>query len=86
MKLALTRLLVILTLLSGTVYVTWRWGYSVNWDNWWIAVPLVLAETYALVDAYLFGVTMWRMKVRGNRRHHQLGLLPTSSSPPTTNR
>ncbi len=65
MKLALTRLLVILTLLSGTVYVTWRWGYSVNWANWWIAVPLVLAETYALIDAYLFGVTMWRMKVRG---------------------
>jgi cellulose synthase (UDP-forming) len=64
-RLAVTRLLVVLTLVTGTVYVTWRWGFSVNWDNWWIAVPLALAETYALIDAYLFGLTMWRMKVRG---------------------
>lgn len=65
MKTALIRVLVVLTLVSGTSYVTWRWLFSVNWDNWWIAVPLVLAETYALVDAYLFGLTVWRIKVRG---------------------
>lgn len=64
MQLALTRVLVVLTLLSGTVYVGWRWFFSVNWPYWWIAVPLVLAETYALVDAYLFGLTVWRMKQR----------------------
>jgi cellulose synthase (UDP-forming) len=61
----LVRLLVLLTLTAGTVYVGWRWLFSVNWTNWWIAVPLVLAETYALIDAYLFGVTMWRSKQRG---------------------
>ena len=59
------RLLVLLTLTFGTVYVGWRWLFSVNWSNWWIAVPLVVAETYALVDAYLFGLTMWRVKERG---------------------
>jgi cellulose synthase (UDP-forming) len=59
------RLLVVLTLVLGTWYVGWRWLYSVNWANWWIAVPLVVAETYALVDAYLFGITMWRIKQRG---------------------
>ena len=59
------RLLVVLTLALGTWYVGWRWLYSVNWTNWWIAVPLVVAETYALVDAYLFGMTMWRVKQRG---------------------
>jgi len=59
------RILVVLTLLTGTSYVVWRWGWSVNWDNWWIAVPLVVAETYALVDAYLFGLTVWRIKQRG---------------------
>jgi cellulose synthase (UDP-forming) len=63
-RLALVRLLVVLTLLAGTWYVGWRWVYSVNWVNWWIAVPLVLAETYALVDAYLFGITMWRARRR----------------------
>ncbi len=65
LKVLLTRLLVTLTLLTGTTYVTWRWLFSVNWENWWIAVPLVVAETYALVDAYLFGLTVWRIKVRG---------------------
>jgi cellulose synthase (UDP-forming) len=64
-KKALTRVAVALTLLLGTVYVAWRWLFSVNWSVWWIAVPLVVAETYALVDAFLFGLTVWRMKVRG---------------------
>ena len=53
MKQLAIRLLVLLTLLTGTLYVGWRWLYSVNWVNWWIAVPLVVAETYSLVDSYL---------------------------------
>jgi cellulose synthase/poly-beta-1,6-N-acetylglucosamine synthase-like glycosyltransferase len=64
-KQLLIRVLVVLTLLAGTLYVGWRWLFSVNWVNWWIAVPLVVAETYALVDAYLFGMTVWRIKTRG---------------------
>ncbi|MEO5851862.1 MAG: glycosyltransferase family 2 protein [Nocardioides sp.] len=62
---ALTRVLVILTLFFGTMYVGWRWLFSVNWDYWWIALPLIVAETYALIDAFLFGATVWRMKQRG---------------------
>jgi len=65
MKQLLIRLLVVLTLVAGTLYVGWRWLFSVNWVNWWIAVPLVVAETYSLVDSYLFGLTMWRRKDRG---------------------
>ncbi|WP_223163728.1 glycosyltransferase family 2 protein [Nocardioides humilatus] len=59
------RIVTVLSLLAGTVYLVWRWGWSVNWDYWWIAVPLVLAETYALIDGYLFGFTIWRIKRRG---------------------
>ncbi|MDX6357946.1 MAG: hypothetical protein QOH37_1000 [Nocardioidaceae bacterium] len=65
-KKAFTRLMVALTLLLGTVYVGWRWAFSVNWGAWWIAVPLVLAETYDLLDAFLIGLTVWRMKIRGD--------------------
>ena len=65
MKQLAIRILVLLTLTSGTLYVGWRWLFSVNWVNWWIAVPLVVAETYSLVDSYLFGLTMWRRKDRG---------------------
>ena len=61
----LVRLCAALTLFLGTVYIAWRWTDSVNWSVWWIAVPLVVAETYSLVDSYLFGATMWRRKERG---------------------
>jgi cellulose synthase (UDP-forming) len=61
----LLRVLIVLTLVSGVNYLVWRWLDSVHWSAWWIAVPLVLAETYSLIDAFLFGATMWRMRVRG---------------------
>jgi cellulose synthase (UDP-forming) len=61
----LIRVLVVLTLSLGVNYLVWRWLYSVNWANWWIAALLVLAETYSLVDAFLFGATMWRLRERG---------------------
>ena len=64
-KQLLVRVVVVLTLLLGTLYVGWRWIFSVNWPNWWIAVPLVVAETYALIDTYLFGLTVWQIKRRG---------------------
>ncbi|WP_461186592.1 glycosyltransferase [Arthrobacter sp. Z4-13] len=58
------RLLVVLTVILGVNYVAWRWLESLNWSAWWIAVPLVLAETYSLIDVCLFGLTMWRLKKR----------------------
>lgn len=58
------RAVVVLTLLLGVNYIAWRWLDSVNWSAWWIAVPLVLAETYSLIDMALFGVTMWRARTR----------------------
>ncbi|MFC4904866.1 glycosyltransferase family 2 protein [Kocuria oceani] len=61
----LVRLLVVLTLLLGVNYIAWRWLESLNWAAWWIAVPLVLAETYSLVDVSLFGLTVWRLRRRG---------------------
>ncbi len=63
-RLLLIRSIVILTSVLGLNYVVWRWLFSVNWDAWWIAVPLVLAETYSLVDSLLFGLGMWRLKER----------------------
>jgi len=64
-RLALIRVIVVLTAILGVNYVAWRWVASVNWHAWWIAVPLVLAETYSLVDSLLFGLTMWRLRDRG---------------------
>jgi cellulose synthase (UDP-forming) len=60
----LLKIVVVMTVLLGLNYVVWRWGFSLNWDAWWIAVPLVLAETYSLIDVTLFGMTMWRARTR----------------------
>ncbi|MBT2512612.1 glycosyltransferase family 2 protein [Arthrobacter sp. ISL-30] len=60
-----TRLIVVMTVVLGVNYVAWRWLGSLNWDAWWIAVPLVAAETYSLIDVLLFGMTVWRLKSRG---------------------
>src|SRR5262249_48274888 len=37
---------------------------SVNWESWFIAVPLLLAETYSFIDTMLFGLAMWRRRIR----------------------
>ena len=64
-RLLLIRLLIALTALLGVNYIIWRWVFSVNWDAWWIGVPLVVVETYSLIDCLLFGLMMWRLKDRG---------------------
>ncbi|WP_207456442.1 glycosyltransferase family 2 protein [Herbiconiux sp. SYSU D00978] len=61
-RILVVRILVFLTIVLGVNYVAWRWLASVNWEAWWIAVPLVAAETYSLIDVILFGVTVWRIK------------------------
>jgi cellulose synthase (UDP-forming) len=62
----LLRILVAVGVVLGVRYALWRWSSAINWKAWWIALPLVLAETYSLVDATLFGLTMWRLKARGD--------------------
>ncbi len=59
------RLLILCTALLGINYIVWRWTSSLNWSAWWIAIPLVIAETYSVIDSLLFALTMWRVL----RRH-----------------
>ncbi|WP_238419033.1 glycosyltransferase family 2 protein [Gordonia sp. 'Campus'] len=58
------RALIVVAAALGINYIVWRWLVSVNWHAWWIAVPLVVAETYSLIDSLLFGLTMWRLQHR----------------------
>lgn len=60
-----TRLLAALSFVAGLYYMQWRWLYTLNMREWWIAIPLVIAETYTLIDGALFGLTLWRS---GRRR------------------
>lgn len=58
------RALAVITVGLGCNYIIWRWFYSLNLNRWWIAIPLVIAETYSLIDVALFGLTMWRSRQR----------------------
>ncbi len=73
LKAAFIRVLVAANLFLGANYLIWRWTSSVRWSAWWIALPLVLAETYSMLDAVLFGLTMWRIKLRGEPEHPPVG-------------
>lgn len=64
-RLVTIRVVVVLAALAGADYVGWRWVASVNWHSWWIAVPLILAETYSVIDSLLFAFGAWRIRERG---------------------
>lgn len=72
-RFAAIRILAVLSVILGVNYVAWRWLESVNWSAWWIAVPLVLAETYSLIDTILFCLTMWRARDRPGPRSEPQG-------------
>ncbi|MBA3891050.1 MAG: glycosyltransferase, partial [Gemmatimonadaceae bacterium] len=55
------RLVTAVSLAFSTIYVVWRWGWTLNTDALWFSVPLVLAETYGLLTAFFMAVTAWRL-------------------------
>src|SRR5215203_3632732 len=58
------RIFVVLALATGTFYISWRYLHSINWSYWPIALALLAAESYSYLDAWLFGLGIWRLKIR----------------------
>lgn len=54
------RIIGILTTALGLNYIIWRYAYSLNMNALWFAIPMVIAETYGIVDTILFVVMSWR--------------------------
>ena len=63
-RFAVIRVVAVVTVVVGVNYIAWRWLASLNWEAWWIAIPLVVAETYSLIDVGLFAMTVWRARGR----------------------
>lgn len=61
---ALLRISIVLSALFGTTYITWRWLFSLNMHAWWIAVPLVISESYSVIDSAFFSFTVWGARTR----------------------
>lgn len=70
----------------GLTYIAWRWTNSIAWSAWFIAVPLVLAETYSLGESILYSLNMWNAKRRPAppepRRDHTVDVFITTYNEP----
>jgi cellulose synthase (UDP-forming) len=60
MRLHFFRILAVTTAILGINYIAWRYTASLNYNALWIAIPLVLAETYTVIDTILFIFMMWK--------------------------
>ncbi|MBW4575957.1 MAG: glycosyltransferase [Aphanothece sp. CMT-3BRIN-NPC111] len=56
----LFRYLALISLILGAWYLQWRITHSINWDAWWISIPLLLAEIYSFVGGVMFIIGLWR--------------------------
>ena len=68
----LFRYIAVINLILGAWYLLWRATASLNWQAWWISLPLLLAETYTYVGGILFITGLWRPLVRQVRSLNQL--------------
>jgi cellulose synthase (UDP-forming) len=60
----LTRIVAAASLVASSIYIAWRWGWTLSGESLWFSLPLVLAETYGLVAAAFLTVSAWRLRLR----------------------
>ncbi|WP_217915405.1 glycosyltransferase [Miltoncostaea marina] len=60
----LAQALVLIALLAGAAYLTWRWGFTLDGAATWLALPLVVAETYAVAMLGMLALSAWRLARR----------------------
>lgn len=65
------RLLALATLTIGGRYLFWRYTASLNPNALWLAIPMVLAETYSFISAGLFALNLWRPRTRTSPKINQ---------------
>lgn len=58
------RAIAVITLAYWTYYIIWRWGWTLNPDALWFSLPLVMAETWGLVTAFVMIHSVWRIRNR----------------------
>lgn len=58
----LWQFLATVSLVLGTSYIIWRWGWSLNYDALWFSIPLVIAETCAFIGSILFTINLWAIR------------------------
>jgi cellulose synthase (UDP-forming) len=54
-----TRLIAVIALVATVSYLLWRATATVNWDGWYISMPMLLLELHAAVGLGLFTFSLW---------------------------
>jgi len=49
----------VVTLIFGFIYIGWRYADTINLSVWYIAVPLIVAETHNVFGLFLFTLALW---------------------------
>lgn len=64
----LIRSVTAVSLAFSTIYIIWRWGWTLNTEALWFSVPLALAETYGLLTAFFLAFSAWGLARRPTPR------------------
>ncbi len=59
-RIALFRFLAVITSAAALNYIIWRYVKSLNMNALWFAVPMVIAETYGIIESFLFIYMVWK--------------------------
>jgi cellulose synthase (UDP-forming) len=51
-----------INLVLGGWYIGWRWGWSLNYEALWFALPLAMAETASYFGLLLFTINLWALR------------------------
>lgn len=63
-KLLLSHVIGLCAVALGLNYILWRYFASLNAKALWFAIPMVIAETYGIIDMLLFVLMSWRRPKR----------------------
>ena len=80
----ITMLLGIAVGISSIDYLAWRFSVS-NWAGWWIAIPLLAAETFGALHTLGFQYTLWPWTPRRQQRTEDPTTRPIFVFIPTVN-
>jgi len=47
----------------GVAYLVWRWLFTIDLAYWWVALPLIVAETHNVIGLGLFTLALWDIDV-----------------------
>ncbi|MEX2184156.1 MAG: glycosyltransferase [Chloroflexota bacterium] len=53
------RSIALLALAVAAVYLTWRVGWTLALDVWWVSIPLLVLEIHATIGLALFTFSLW---------------------------